>query len=339
MTGNLAKIFIAVPLALAAAGCVQSMDAQSDPANQITISGLAAVPPAAPAVDAAAKAPDPSDSVLTANNIDPLVQPYANAVAGGMPFVRSQPKGVAPFPLELSAAVRHYVDAYKAEPQGLQQSFRRSRPYMAEMAQVMRDEGLPNDLIYLSFAESEFSNDGDGPWQLSKETAERFGLMINDWIDERRDPIKSTRAAAEYLALLHDEAGADWRMALVAWNNGDARLNQYLRIRETGYQRLADRLPERTRALIDRFLAVDEIARNAQQYGLDSVNFYEQPHYKLIEVKGGVLLSRVASAMHTSLESVREANPALLRDRIPPNVPSYEIRIPDAELASALSEL
>ena len=88
----------------------------------------------------------------------------------------ASPKALRHFPLELNPAVKHYVDAYAAQPQGLQQSFRRSRPYMAEMAQVMRDEGLPNDLIYLSFAESAFSNDGDGPWQLSKETAERFGL-------------------------------------------------------------------------------------------------------------------------------------------------------------------
>lgn len=338
MTGNLAKILLVVPLALAVAGCAQSMDAQSDPANQITISGLPSAELPAPPKDSSRKTSDPSNLVLAVNNIDPIVQPYATQV-GGLPFVRSQPKGVVPFPIELSGAVKHYVDAYAAQPQGLQESFRRSRPYMAEMAQVMRDEGLPNDLIYLSFAESAFSDDGDGPWQLSKDTAERFGLVINDWIDERRDPIKSTRAAAEYLALLHDEAGADWRMALVAWNNGDARLTQYLRMRESGYQHLAAKLPERTRALINRFMAVDEIARNAGQYGLEAVNFYEQPHYKLIEVKGGALLSRIAVKMHTSVEAVREANPALLKDRIPPELPSYQIRIPDAELASALSEL
>jgi membrane-bound lytic murein transglycosylase D len=336
MTGKLAYILVAVPLALAAAGCVQSIDAQSDAANQIAISGSA---DARPVSGPLTKASDPTDSILLANDIDPLVQPYTGAMAGSLPFVRSQPKGVAPFPIELSAAVKRYVDAYAAQPQGLQESFRRSRPYMAEMAQVMRGEGLPNDLIYLSFAESQFCDDGDGPWQLSKETAQRFGLIVNDWIDERRDPIQSTRAAAEYLALLHDEAGSDWRVAVAAWNNGDALLSRYLRMRQAGYQQLAARLPERTRALINRFLAVDEIAHNAEQYGLESVNFYERPHYKLVEVKGGVLLSHIASAMHTSLESIREANPALLKDRIPPGLRSYQIRIPDPELASALSEL
>src|SRR5277367_3620822 len=189
MTGNLTKILIAISMALVTAGCVQSMDAQSDPANEISVSGLPTV--------SAPKAANPSDSsdiALADNNIAAsLFKPSAD----GMAFVRSQPKGVAPFPVELNTVVKRYVDAYAAQPQGLEQSFRRSRPYMAEMAQVMRDEGLPADLIYLSFAESAFSNDGDGPWQLSKETAQRFGLVINDWIDERRDPIKSTRAAAE----------------------------------------------------------------------------------------------------------------------------------------------
>ncbi|HEX4211197.1 MAG TPA: transglycosylase SLT domain-containing protein, partial [Candidatus Binataceae bacterium] len=248
-------------------------------------------------------------------------------------------KGVAPFPIELNSAVKQYIDAYAAQPQGLQESFRRSRPYMAEMAQVMRDEGLPNDLIYLSFAESAFSNDGDGPWQLSKDTAQRFGLVINQWIDERRDPIKSTRAAAEYLAMLHDKAGTDWRMMLVAWNNGDARMNHYLRIRAAGYQRLMAKLPERTKALMNRFMAVDLIARNAEQYGLESINFYATPHYKLIDVKSGMTLSRIASAVNTTVEALRKANPALLQDRIPPDVGSYQIRVPDAELTSALSEL
>jgi peptidoglycan lytic transglycosylase D len=335
MTGNLAKTIIAISMALAAAGCVQSMDAQSDPANQISVS-LATVSLPSQTPDKHQNLPDEADSIVADNNVTTtLFKPYAD----GMPFVRSQPKGVAPFPVELNNAVKHYVDAYLAQPEGLQLSFRRSRPYMAEMAQVMRNEGLPRDLIYLSFAESAFSDDGDGPWQLSKETARRFGLIINEWVDERRDPIKSTRAAAEYLAMLHDEAGADWRMTLVAWNNGDARLNHYLRLRAAGYQRLMARLPERTRALMNRFMAVDVIARNAEQYGIDTVSFYETPHYKLIDVRGGVLLSRIAAMVNVSLTALREANPALLKDKTPPDMPMYQMRIPDAELASALSEL
>ncbi|HTT75512.1 MAG TPA: transglycosylase SLT domain-containing protein [Candidatus Binataceae bacterium] len=312
------------------------MDAQSDPANQISVSELEGVD-SIPKVVAPSQTPSsqPNLDLADYKNTPVLFKPYSD----GMPFVRSQPKGVAPFPIELSAAVKHYVDAYMAQPQGLEESFRRCRPYMAEMVQVMRQEGLPDDLIYLSFAESAFSDTGDGPWQLSKETARRFGLVINQWLDERRDPIKSTRAAAEYLAMLHDEAGADWRMTLVAWNNGDARLNHYLRLSADGYARLMQKLPERTRALMNRFMAVDVIARNADQYGINTIGFYEAPQYRLMDVKGGVLLSQVAVEVKTSVEALREANPALLQDRIPPNVETYQIRIPDPELASALSEL
>src|SRR6202049_982441 len=136
-----------------------------------------------------------------------------------------------------------------SQPQGLEHSFRRSRPYMTEMIRELQMAGLPSDLIYLAFAESGFSPRGDGPWQLEKATARRFGLVINEWVAERRAPLKSPRAAAEYLATLHDAAGSDWRMTLVAWNNGDATIDRYSRLRSASYDRMMMQLPQRQRAL------------------------------------------------------------------------------------------
>ncbi|MGO8672158.1 MAG: transglycosylase SLT domain-containing protein [Capsulimonadaceae bacterium] len=103
----------------------------------------------------------------------------------------------------------------------LQDTFDRSHPYLPDMVRVLRSYGLPDDLVYLAFAESEFSKRGKGPWQFNSGTAKHFGLHIDRYVDERRDPVMSTKAAAEYLATLHDEAGDDWPMTVVAWNNGD----------------------------------------------------------------------------------------------------------------------
>jgi len=199
-----------------------------------------------------------------------MPQPAATPFAPGMlPFVRSKPKAVMPFPVVLNRTVQAYVDSYVAQPQGLKQSFQRSQPYLSEMVNVLQSEGLPPDLVYLAFAESAFDETGAGPWQLNKVTARRFGLTIDRWVDQRRDPIESTRAAAEYLATLHDETDHDWRMTLVAWNNGDARLDHYLRLQDATYERLMSRLPRRTRSLMNRFMAVAVIAHHTEEYGIE----------------------------------------------------------------------
>ena len=298
------------------------MDQPPESANQISVTGEATATPkgAARLLSSAEAGSLPGSNTLT-------------TAPGTLPFVRNNPKSVAPFPLVLNQTVQMYVDDYLAQPQGLQESFRRSGPYMSEMISMLERGGLPRDLIYLAFAESAFSNTGAGPWQLSKSTARRYGLLINRWVDERRDPIKSTRAAAEYLATLHDETGADWRMTLVAWNNGDAGVGRYIELQDATYERLMNGLPQRTRSLMNRFMAVALIAHNARQYGIETASYTQTPHYNLIPVGGGIPLTRVAQRTHTSVGVLRSLNPALLRDRVPPGSESYTIRVPDNQPA------
>jgi membrane-bound lytic murein transglycosylase D len=320
--GKSVNTVIAAILALTLFGCSESANVQSDPGTEIIISGQAG-----------------AANLLAAGETGPIsIRRDAIEPATIMPFVRSQPKAVVPFPLVLNKAVQRYVDEYVSQPQGLKQSFRRSQPYMAEMVRELHNDGLPTDLIYLAFAESGFSPKGDGPWQLEKATARRFGLVVNKWVDERRDPLKSTRAAAEYLATLHDQSGSDWRLTLVAWNNGDSSLDRYSRLRSASYERLMKKLPHRTRALMNRFMAVALIARHASDYGLEDVSFNEPPHYRVLNVKGGTVLKHVAAMTHVTVEALREANPAILRDRVPDSFDTYEIRVPDTELQLELSE-
>jgi membrane-bound lytic murein transglycosylase D len=255
---------------------------------------------------------------------------------GSLPFVRSQPKSVPPFPLVLDRTVQAYIDGYLAQPEGLRRSFQRSSPFLPEMISLFEDDELPPDLVYLAFAESAFSPVGAGPWQFSKTTARRYGLTINHWLDERRDPIKSTRAAAEYLAKLHDQMGADWRMTLVAWNNGDGGVYHYLQLMTVPYERLMQRLPRRTRALMNRFMAVALIARHAKEYGMDAVNWARGPRYHMIAVDGDTSLGAIAASNRTSITALRRLNPALLADRTPPGPQSYPIRVPDTSTEDKL---
>jgi membrane-bound lytic murein transglycosylase D len=240
-------------------------------------------------------------------------------------FEVGQPRKVPPFPLVLNATVRSYVDSYLAHSDALRLSYARSAPYLTQMTEVLRQYGVPSDLVYLAFAESSFIKSGSGPWQLTKATARRYGLQVDDYVDERRDPIKSTHAAAEYLATLHEDVG-DWRLAIVAWNTGEGMMQKFVLNQGEDYDRMLDRLPGRTRGLLNRFMAVAFISKNAKEYGIDDVVYSEPPQYVRISVPGGTPLDRVASATHSEVYEIKHLNPALLTERIPPN--GYDVAIP-----------
>jgi membrane-bound lytic murein transglycosylase D len=253
----------------------------------------------------------------------------------GSPFVLPLPRPVAPFPIRLNRAVRRYVSDLLNQPDHLQDTFDRSHPYLTDMVRVLRSYGLPDDLVYLAFAESEFSRRGKGPWQFNSSTARRFGLHIDDYVDERRDPVMSTKAAAEYLATLHDAAGDDWPMTLVAWNNGDRAIDRYWSLRGPNMERFGNRLPRRTRGLLGRFMAVAYIAHHADTYGITTIKLDDPPPYQMLSVRGGTPLSRVALDHGTTLQHLHELNPALLRDIVPPYERAYSVRVPLASAATA----
>lgn len=251
------------------------------------------------------------------------------------PFIRSQPHPVAPFPILLNRAVQQYVSEFLDQPQGLKLAFERSRPFLSEMVRVMKSYGVPDDLVYLSFAESCFSKHGKGPWQFGAATARRFRLRVDRWIDERRDPILSTRAAAEYLAELHDRADNDWRVAVIGWNMGEGYLDQYWLLEGNNYTKFEDALPRRTQQLLARFMAVTFIAHNAQAYGIGKASYSERPAYEVHNFTGGTQLIAIAARYRTTVMKLRALNPALLADCIPPDIKSYGIRVPTLARASA----
>jgi peptidoglycan lytic transglycosylase D len=252
-------------------------------------------------------------------------------------FVESKPRLVPPFPILLNRAVRQYVDNFLGQPGTLLLAFQRSRPFIANMMSVLEARGLPADLVYLAFAESEFSKRGKGPWQFNQATARRLGLHINKWVDERRDPILSTRAAAEYLAELHDRADDDWRMTLVGWNLGEGYIDRYWLLEGSpeNYAKFERYLPRPTRQLLVRFMAVAFIAHNAASYGITPVAYLAPPAYKTRRFPGGTLLWKIAARCHTTVIRLRALNPQLLRDRLPPYASSYRIRVPATRIARA----
>lgn len=255
------------------------------------------------------------------------------------PFIVSLPRRVPPFPIVLNQSVQRYVREFLNHPAGLQLCFERSNPYLGEMVRILRSHSLPDDIIYLAFAESAFSSTGRGPWQFSAPTARRYGLRIDSWVDERRDPILSTRAAAQHLAELHDAAGDDWWIALAGWNIGETAIDRYKSLSGREYTKFASHLPLRTRKLMNRFMAVAFIANNAPAYGIGPAKSVEPPIFHTVPVNGGAKLATVAKSHGTTVARLKQLNPALLRDSIPARVESYEIRVPLFESASTSAAL
>ena len=315
MRGKVRDVVGIILLTLPFAGCSAGLDSSISGDNQISVTGQAGMPTPA------------TSSALGSATAAPGSFELGSAPLETLPFVRSSPEAVAPFPLVLNQTVQRYVDGYLDQPEGLKRSFMRSSPYMAEMLSVLQNRGLPRELVYLTFAESGFTGSGAGPWQLSRQTARRFGLAINSWVDERRDPIKSTRAAAAYLATLHDQVDSDWRMTLVAWNNGDSGVDRYRHLRDASYELLIKRLPHRTRELLNRFMAVALIARHSREYGIVQAAYQPTPSYRVVTVRGGTRLSTVAGHTRTSVLMLRLLNPGLLRESVPPGA-SYALRVP-----------
>ena len=245
------------------------------------------------------------------------------------PFVLPVPRSTPPFPIILNEAVQRSINSFLDHSDTFEATLRRGRPYIPEMVRELRAQGVPDDMVYLAFAESAFSRRGRGWWQFNAATAKTYGLHVNSWVDERRDPILSTRAAAEYLADLHDAAGHDWPVAVIGWNGGDIAINRYWQLRgNNNFYRLMHVLPSYTRQLLARFMAVDFIARNANAYGIAEIDFDQKPAYRVVNAKSGTTLSSLAASYHTTVSRLRELNPALLKDRVPQYSRIYTVRVP-----------
>jgi soluble lytic murein transglycosylase-like protein len=199
--------------------------------------------------------------------------------------------------------------------------------------------GLPADLIHLALIESHFvtgatsSAGAVGIWQLMPATARAHGLEVSEWVDERRDPIRSTRAAVRHLEWLHRRFGS-WHLALAAYNAGDARVGGILRdagSRAAGddllYWRAQPLLPAETRAYVPKLLAASRIARAPERYGFERLEPRAPLRFREVQVQGGVDLAAVARAIGVDPEEVYALNPHLLRRATPPGR-SWPVRVP-----------
>ena len=212
----------------------------------------------------------------------------------------------------------------------------RSGRYIDIMRNILKERGLPEELVFLPIVESGFNPHAYspakavGPWQFISDTAKRYGLIIDWWRDERKDPVKSTQAAASYLKDLYRMFGS-WNLSLAAYNAGEGRILRSLkRSGENDYWALMEKkhIPQETRDYVPRYIAATKIIQNPEEYGFYNLDYHEPFEYEEVIIDSPIDIDLVARCAETTVSVIRELNPELRRWSTPPGIPYYKLRIP-----------
>lgn len=255
-------------------------------------------------------------------------------------------------PVELNADVERWIEYFtKKDRERFQRFLNRGQKYRDVVESVLEENDLPAELYYLAMIESGYQTHAKshakavGVWQFIAGTGHRYGLRIDKYVDERRDPIRSSEAAAKYLRDLYNVFGS-WHLAMAAYNAGEIRiLRAVMKARTRNFWELVElrALPSETANYVPKFLAVVLIGQNPEKYGFkvqESASPY--PDLEAVEIPGSISLEVLAKKSGVSLPMLKMVNPHLLSASTPPNASGYEIWAPvgsSRKIASIRSDL
>jgi membrane-bound lytic murein transglycosylase D len=203
----------------------------------------------------------------------------------------------------------------------------RSTRWRPMMYRELEAQGMPRDLVYLSMIESGYATHARsyasavGLWQFMSGTGREYGLRVDYWMDERRDPVKATEAGIAYLKELH-RIFDDWYLAWAAYNGGPGRVKRTVRaVGSSDWWKIAETeyLHPETRNYVPKLLAAAIIGKHPERYGFTDVEYEEEFTYEVVEVEGSVSLDVLAKCAGTTEEVIREMNPGLIREATPPD--------------------
>lgn len=209
----------------------------------------------------------------------------------------------------------------------------RSGKYESLIKNILKEEGVPEELFYLAMIESGLRPvarswaKAVGIWQFIYGTGHMYGLKASWWFDERRDPVKSTRAAATHLKDLYARFG-DWYLAMAGYNYSPAKIERRLsRYGVTDYWDLP-RLPRETRNYVPTFIAATMMAQNPEKYGFTNIDADSPLEMDTVTVRECVDLNVVAQCVNNSFTELKNLNPALLRWCTPPDMEKWVLNLP-----------
>jgi len=215
----------------------------------------------------------------------------------------------------------------------------RSGKYMELMKDILRGENIPEEIVFIPLIESGFSPYACSParavgyWQFIASTAKKYGLKINWWMDERRDPVKSTMAAANYFKDLYEMFGS-WNLAMAAYNAGEGKILKAITKNNTDdYWSLLDTkyIRSETKDYVPKFIAASMIANSPEDFGFQELEYHSPLNYDEVSIESPLDLEVVADCAETTLSVIKELNPELRRWCTPPDVSEYTLRIPEGK--------
>ena len=239
-------------------------------------------------------------------------------------------------PLMINDYVAGYINYFSTRGRGVfEGAWTRSGRYREMIFRIFKEEGVPQDLIYMAQAESGFKPlalsraRARGMWQFMASRGVGYGLRRSWWVDDRQDPERATRAAARHLKDLYNQFG-DWYLAMAAYNSGPGNVQQA--VRRTGYAdfwELYKRnvLPAETKNYVPIILAMTIMSKNPAQYGLDAVQPDPPLKYDVETVSYPVDLRLVAECVDVPVEQLIDLNPSLLRRTTPKDQP-FDLHLP-----------
>jgi len=213
----------------------------------------------------------------------------------------------------------------------------RSTKWMPLMHAEIDSRGMPRDLVYLSMIESGFTTSATsyasaaGLWQFMPATARQYGLRVDWWADERRDPVEATRAALEYLAYLNRLFEGDWWLSWAGYNGGEGRVMRATqRHGTTNFWKIveANTLHEETENYVPKLIAAAIIGKHPERYGFVGVPYQEPWAYEEVEVPGATGIEVIAKCAGITEEALLEHNPWIRRWALPPEPTAHKIRLP-----------
>ena len=220
-----------------------------------------------------------------------------------------------------------YINAYLKNPDELELLFEKGRYFIYFVLEELERYSLPSELALLPYIESSYdpfsisSSGAMGIWQFMPATARIYGLKNTWWYEQRHDPLASSRAAVRYLAYLHNRFNKDITYTLAAYNGGPTLLEKRIKLnrqsgKPTDYKNL--KLPKQTLEYVPKFMAIKELAVNAEKYGINLPNFPNKPVLGSIELEGQVEILAFSEFANLKPEFVYKLNAGYTKWASPP---------------------